>query len=80
MQRYNDAFDLVHAFPRLLRKELPRERARARASCFVRRENEAGTGVGQRRERIESCQLRVALIALNLPRRFYEIYSGTGAI
>lgn len=21
MQRYNDAFDLVHAFPRLLRKE-----------------------------------------------------------
>lgn len=80
MQRYNDAFDLVHAFPRLLRKELPRERARARASCFIRRENEAGTDGGQRRERIESGWLRVALIALNLPRRFYEIYSGTGAI
>lgn len=54
MQRYNDAFDLVHAFPRLLRKELPRERARARASYFIRRENEAGTDGGQRRERIES--------------------------
>ncbi|KYN33735.1 hypothetical protein ALC56_11993 [Trachymyrmex septentrionalis] len=54
MQRYNDAFDLVHAFPRLLRKELPRERARARASCFIRCENEAGTDGGQRRERIES--------------------------
>jgi len=80
MQRYNDAFDLVHAFPRLLRKELPRERARARASCFIRRENEAGTVGGQRRERIESGRLRVALIALNLPRGFYEIYSGTGAI
>lgn len=53
MQRCNDAFDLVHAFPRLLRKELPRERARARASCFIRRENEVGTDGGQRRERIE---------------------------
>lgn len=80
MQRYNDAFDLVHAFPRLLRKELPRERARARPSCFIRRENEAGTDGGQRRERIEWGRLRVSLIALNLPRKFYEIYSGTGAI
>jgi len=52
----------------------------ARASCFIRRENEAGTDGGQRRERIESDRLRIALIALNLPRGFYEIYSGTGAI
>lgn len=59
MQHYNDAFDLVHAFPRLLRKELPRERARARASCFIRCENEAGTDGGQRRERIESGRLQV---------------------
>ncbi|KYM79984.1 hypothetical protein ALC53_09510 [Atta colombica] len=80
MQCYNDAFDLVHAFPRLLHKELPRERARARASCFIRCENEAGTDGGQRRERIESGRLQVALIALNLLRGFYEIYSGTGVI
>lgn len=79
MQRYNDAFDLVHAFPRLLRKELPRERARTRASCFIRRENEELTEDkdvnGSSRAR-----LRATLIALNLPRGFYEIYSCTGAI
>jgi hypothetical protein len=46
-----------------------RGRARERASCFTRRENEAGTGGGQRRERIEPSRLRTTLIAPNLYTR-----------
>lgn len=86
MQRYNDAFDLVHAFPRLLRKELPRERARARARLvLIAAKMMQETDGGQRREadraREERGGKRPAaesrLIALNLPRGFCEIYSGT---
>lgn len=89
MQRCNDAFDLVHAFPRLLHKE--NYRGRARASCFVRRENEAGTGEDKdvnESSRADDAQqqqrrrgrLRFALIAPNLPAGFRGIYSGTDAI